>query len=284
MYKNLNTGAIGVKADLAQTIQYAAAHGFAGIDFSISEAMTLAEENGVAGVQALFADAGVLPGSFGFPVNFRQDEATWQEGLAALPAQVELAVSLGCLRTATWIMPGDNDRPFRENFDFHVSRLRPGAQILADHGIRFGLEFVGPRTLRDSRTHPFVYSIDGMLALCAAIGTGNMGLLVDLFHIFTSHGANEDVHRLTNQDVVTVHINDGFAGRGPDEQIDNQRALPAETGVTDIAGFLQALVAIGYDGPVTIEPFSQRLREMAPAQAVAETAAAMQASWDLAGI
>ncbi len=62
------------------------------------------------------------------------------------------------------------------------------AQILADHGCRLGLEFVGPKTLRDSQRYPFIYTMAGMLALGDAIGTGNVGLLLDCYHLYTSHG------------------------------------------------------------------------------------------------
>ena len=57
-----------------------------------------------------------------------------------------------------------------------------------------------------------------------------------------------------------------------------------ETGVLDVAGFLQAVNALGYDGPVTIEPFSKKLREMSADDAVRETAAAMDKSWQAAGL
>lgn len=279
MFKNLNLGAIGVKATLAESIDYARRFGFVGIDFSITEAVALSEKIGIDGVRALFEDAGVFPGSWGFPVNYRQDEATWREGLMLLPGQAEFALELGCTRTATWILPASDDLKFYDNFEFHVNRLRPAAQILADYGCRFGLEFIGPKTLRTPRKYNFVHTMDGMLALCAAIGTGNVGLLLDVWHLYTAHGTLDDVRRLTRDDVVTVHVNDAPLGIEIDEQIDNVRALPGETGVIDIKGFLEALHAIGYDGPVTAEPFSQRLRELAPDVAVQETANAMNKIW-----
>jgi sugar phosphate isomerase/epimerase len=279
MFKNLNLGAIGVKATLAESIDYARRFGFVGIDFSITEAVALSEKIGIDGVRALFEDAGVFPGSWGFPVNYRQDEATWREGLMLLPGQAEFALELGCTRTATWILPASDDLKFYDNFEFHVNRLRPAAQILADYGCRFGLEFIGPKTLRTPRKYNFVHTMDGMLALCAAIGTGNVGLLLDVWHLYTAHGTLDDVRRLTRDDVVTVHVNDAPLGIEIDEQIDNVRALPGETGVIDIKGFLEALYAIGYDGPVTAEPFSQRLRELAPDVAVQETANAMNKIW-----
>jgi sugar phosphate isomerase/epimerase len=141
------------------------------------------------------------------------------------------------------------------------------------------LEFVGPKTSRAKRTYRFLYTLEGMLALAAAIDTGNVGLLLDLWHLYTAHGSNDQVLELTNADVVVVHVNDAPAGVPIDDQLDNVRALPGETGVMDIAGFMAALQAIGYDGPVTAEPFSQRVRELPAEQAVAVTAASMRKIW-----
>lgn len=284
MLKNLNLGMIGVKASLAESIEWARRFGFRSVDFSIVEARTLAEELGVDGVRSLFEDADIFPGSWGFPVNFREDESTWRDGLMALPRQAEFALELGCTRTSTWILPASDERTFHDNFSFHVDRLRPAAQILADYGCRLGLEFVGPQTMRTGRTYNFVHTMDGMLALGAAMGTGNVGLLLDLFHLYTSHGSLDDVRRLQRDDVVSVHINDAQAGLSADEQIDQQRTLPGETGVTDITGFLQALRDIHYDGPITTEPFSRRVREMQPDEAVRATSAAMDKVWQQAGL
>ncbi|MEZ4864168.1 MAG: sugar phosphate isomerase/epimerase [Caldilineaceae bacterium] len=283
MFKNLNLGAIGVKTTLSESIDFARRFGFQGIDFSITEAMALADSIGVDAVRELFEDAGIVPGSWGFPVNYREDDTRWREGLMLLPQQAEFALELGCTRTSTWILPGSDERNFQENFEFHVSRLRPAAQILGDYGCRFGLEFIGPKTLRAPRKFNFVHTMDGMLALAAAIGN-NVGLLLDCWHLYTAHGTLDDVRKLTRDDVVTVHVNDAPQGIPVDEQIDNVRTLPGETGVIDIAGFLRALREIGYDGPVTAEPFSQRVREMQPSDAVAATAQAMDQIWQSAGL
>lgn len=284
MFKNLSTGTIGVRANLTEQVDFARRHGFDGIDFSIAEALAYAEQHGLEALRELFDAAGVAPGAWGFPVDFRKDEHTWQNGLDALPKQAKLAAELGCLRTATWIMPGDNERDFWTNFAFHVERLRPVAEILNEYGIRFGLEFVGPKTTRDTLKHLFVYTLDGMLALGAAIGTGNVGLLLDLWHLYASHGTTADVRKLAKSDIVVVHVNDAPLGKAVDEQLDHVRALPGETGVLDIVDFLHALRDIGYDGPVTSEPFSQRVRDLPPDAAVAETAAAMNKVWGIARV
>jgi len=284
MYTSLNAGMIGVRATLPEAIDYARRYGFAGVDFSIEEAAKLAGEKGSQSVRDLFAHGGVRPGPWGFPVEYRKDAATWKDGLEKLPALAKLASELGATRTSTWIMPGYDDRDYGEQFRFLLDRLKPAAEILDDYGCRIGLEFIGPRTLRSPKKHTFIHTMDGMLAFAAAMGTGNVGLLLDVFHLYTSHGQSADVLELSNNDVVTVHINDAPKHLGPDEQIDQIRALPSETGLLDIAGFLQALQQIGYDGPVTAEPFSQRLRDMAPDDAVRETANAVHGSFRAAGL
>ena len=63
------------------------------------------------------------------------------------------------------------------------------------------------------------------------------------------------------------------------------RALPGETGVIDIAGFLQALRAIGYDGPVVPEPFKKELSDLPSDEARLRTVgAAMDAIFRQAGL
>jgi sugar phosphate isomerase/epimerase len=100
-----------------------------------------------------------------------------------------------------------------------------------------------------------------MLRLGAEIGP-NVGLLVDCWHWYTSHGTIADLKSLEEKQVVYVHVNDAPRDVEVDKQIDNVRALPGETGVIDIAGFLRALKEIGYDGPVIPEPFKANLKDL----------------------
>lgn len=284
MFISLNPATLGVTANLIQSIDLASRHNFEGVDFSIIEVADLADERGINAIKAHFADAGVRPGAWGFPFNFREDEAAWQHGLTQLPRLARAAEQLQLDRTYTYIIPGHDERNFAQNFEFHAERLRPAAQILADHGIRFGLEWVGTKEFRERYVHPFIHTMDGMLELNMAIGTPNMGLLVDIFHVENSGATADDVRKLTNDQVVYVHVNDAEAGVAPDNRKDNVRDLPGATGELDINGFLHALRDIGYDGPVVAEPFSQRLRDLPAEVAVAATAAAMHHVWKAAGL
>src|SRR5262245_8809527 len=196
MFKNLSPGAIGIHPiTLPQSIELARQTGFGGIDFNIREAAELAEKEGVGHVRRLFEQAGVRPGCWGLPVTWNKEEAPWQQDLAELPRLAALGVELGCLRTATWVPPNSVDRPYAENFQFHIDRFRPIAEILKAAGVRLGLEFIGPQTMRPADKHAFIYSLEGMLELNEAIGTGNVGLLLDAWHLYTSGGTLADLDK-----------------------------------------------------------------------------------------
>ena len=127
--------------------------------------------------------------------------------------------------------------------------------------------------------------MEGMLEMAAAIGTGNVGLLLDAWHLYTSGGSLDDLDKISNADIVNVHVNDAPAGLTMAEYIDKDRRLPGETGVIDLAGFMGKLSALNYDGPVTPEPFSARLNALDdPLQAARETAASMDELWSRAGL
>jgi len=280
MYANLNTGAIGVRADLEQQVHLAAKYGFKGCDIDLAAA----ERFGIPQTVELFAANNLRMGGFGLPVEYRKDEATFKSGIRELPRWAGIAEELGCHRCTTWVLPGSDENSFDEQFRLLRGRFRDCALIFRDHGIRLGLEFIGPKTLRDQFKHEFIYTLGGMLELAEAIGTGNVGLLLDAWHWYTSGGDTEQLRRLTNDHVVYVHINDAPAGIDRDQQVDNVRALPMETGVIDLPEFLRALDDIDYDGPVTTEPFCAELSKLHADDAVTLVKQSMVRGWDAADV
>ena len=274
MYKALSPHAIGVRpGNLEEAIAAAKKGGFEGVEINAAEVADRLEANGADEIEQLFASAGIRPAGWGLPTDWRTSEESWRKGLEELPRLARAAAAIGANRTSTWILPGSDERPFEENRRFHIERFTPIAQILADNGCRLGLEFVGPKTSRDARKYPFIYRMPEMLEMGAEIGP-NVGLLLDCWHWYTSHGTLEELHTLRPEQVVYVHVNDAPSGIPVDEQLDHVRALPGETGVIDIAGFLGALQAIGYDGPVVPEPFKKELNALPSDDARLETVGA----------
>jgi sugar phosphate isomerase/epimerase len=285
MFRNLSPGTIGIRGlSLPEAIDLARRSGFDGIDFGIREAAALADEHGTDYVQALFAEAGIRPGQWGLPVAWNKDDQ-WERDLEQLPQLAAVGRALGCTRTATWCPPASNDRAYAENLRWHSARFRPIAQVLADEGCRLGIEFIGPKTLRDQFRHTFIYTLGGMMELASAIGTGNVGLLLDAYHLYTSGGSLEDLDQIRNENIVTVHVNDAPAGIPRDEQLDLVRRLPMETGVIDLPGFIRKLQNLGYDGPVTPEPFSDRVNAIEdPLEAAQLVAQYMDRLWHASGL
>jgi sugar phosphate isomerase/epimerase len=71
------------------------------------------------------------------------------------------------------------------------------------------------------------------------------------------------------------------AGLDRDAQIDQEREQVGATGVIPIKTFLDGLRAVGYDGPMAIEPFNAAIKAMTPEEAVRATSAALDRVLDL---
>ena len=276
MFSTLSPGAVGISGSPAEILGVAKAAGFGGVE--------LLGGLPPSALRELYAQHGLRVGALGLPVEFRKDQATYEKGLAGLRAVAQAAAEVGCTRCATWLLPFSEALPYVENFRLHVDRLRPAAAILGEFGLRLGLEYVGPQTLRQGRRYEFVHTLPQLLELCGAIGTGNVGLLLDSWHWYTAQETVADLVRLDNRLVVQVHVNDAPVGLAVDQQQDGVRELPGATGVIDIGGFLKSLAAMGYDGPITPEPFCKALRELPREAIAAKVAAAQQRIWQVAGL
>jgi sugar phosphate isomerase/epimerase len=211
----------------------------------------------------------------GLPVDFRKDDRTFADGLAKLPGIAAGLQRAGARRIGTWLSPSHDELTYRANFQQHAVRLREVARVLKDQGIRLGLEYVGTQLLLVGRRYPFVHTMAEARELIAEIGTGNVGLVLDTWHWWTAGDTEADILSLKNEDVVSVDLNDAPRGLAKAQQRDNERELPASTGVIDGATFVAALVKIGYDGPARPEPFNKALNALENDAACAATSAAM---------
>ncbi len=287
MFNALLPGAIGISGlNLAESIALARDAGFQGVSFDIVEARELADAHGVDHVRAMFDDAGIRPANWNPPVEWTND-ARRDDQLAKLGPYAELGAALGATNVTTGIMPANNDRPYDEQYYYLQTRMRPYAAELKKHGIRLGIEFISPKTLRDQFTYQFIYTMKDMLAFAKDIGTGNVGVLFDVWHHYCAHGTLEDMDVLTKDDVQLVHTNDAPAGIPIDEQQDLVRTLPMETGVIQAPEMLRKLADIGVDCAVGAEPFSKRINELAakdPLAAAKETCEAQKKLFEAAGL
>lgn len=286
MIPTLNAVTSGGSLSLPEFIALAKRHAFSAVEFSILKAKRFHDETDFDAVSAAFDGNKILPAAFGLPVQWRRDKDTFRSDLADLQELAHLARGLGCSRCTTYVL-AQNGEPAGEYSARSVERLAQAGKILEDEGVRLGLEFIGPQHLREDPEQVWFYEIHGALDAVRQVEERgeleNIGLLVDSFHWYTSGGTMMDLASIPIEMFVHVHIND--APRKPrEEQLDNERLLPGETGVIDLQGFLGTLNALGYDGPLAVETFSKELDALDPDQSAARAAAAVAGVLNAAGI
>lgn len=279
---DLVCGAIGVSANQREAVELAARHGFesVGVDGGYLASLT---DDQLAELKTLLQSKSLVFGGARLPVEFRRDQAQFEQSLKGLPAAAAGLQRAGLDRISTWLAPCHPSRKYLENFHLHAVRLREVAKVLKDHNVRLGLEYVGPKTSWSSQLYPFIHTMAEMKELIAEIGTGNVGLQLDSWHWWNAGETAADILTLTGRDVIAVDLNDAPAGIPKDQQVDNRRELPCATGVIDLSAFLNALNHIGYDGPVRAEPFNQAVNKMSKDDACAAAAAALKKAFALIG-
>ncbi|MEM9261583.1 MAG: TIM barrel protein, partial [Bacteroidota bacterium] len=144
--------------------------------------------------------------------------------------------------------------------------------------IKLGLEYLGTTALRHAGRFAFLSSGRELKELIALIGEPNVGVILDSYHWYTARETEQDLMLWSNEEIVAVDLNDANSQLTLDQQTDVARELPGATGVIDLDTFLNAIVKIGYDGPVRAEPFSRTLNMMDNELAMAATYAAVASS------
>ena len=279
MFTSLAPRALPLQVSFARQLELARTHGFNALDLPLSRVLA----DPVERVAQRFEAAGVRCGGWQLPFDYQAGPPT-AEQMSRLRRLAERAGRLGGPWCYYWIEPASDELTYTANAALHVRRLRPIADVLAAHGCRLGLEPIGPQTLRTTHRHAFVHTIPMALDLLAKVDRPNVGLLLDCYHWYTSSGTLADLQGLTAAQIVYVHLNDAVAGIDVAAQLDDVRLLPGASGVIDLTGFLQALDAIGYDGPVAVEPFDAALARVAPARRVALAADSLRAAFAAAGL
>jgi sugar phosphate isomerase/epimerase len=274
MWITLNRGTTGGSLGLEEFVKVAADAGFEGADVDI----TWGVAHGAAALEDLYRRqrGGKLKyGAWGPSVDFRMEEPKYKEGLKNAEPQAKLAKQLGLDYAATYLLPS-SDMPFIQAWNWHVERLKPIARLMADNGLRYGLEFVAPWHHRRAKKHEFIFTPGLMLELADAIGP-NVGLLVDSFHLYTAGTPWIELAQIPKEKIVLCHLND-IADLPPEKVEDFKRLLPGE-GVIDLHGYFDALSEAGFDGPIGLEVFSEELKQMSPADAAKRAWKATEKVW-----
>jgi sugar phosphate isomerase/epimerase len=277
---DLVCGNLGVSAKLPEAIALAHRFGFESVAPDIGF-LRSSSESQLSELRDGLKAKNLVWGAAGLSVDFRGGQASFEKGLTNLADEAAALRRAGASRIGTWISPAHKNLTYLANFKQHAARLREVGKVLGDHGVRLGLEYVGPKTSWTAMRYPFIHTMAEMRELIAAIDQPNIGLVLDSWHWYTAHETEADLLALKGSDVICCDLNDAPAGIATDLQKDLVRELPCATGVIDLKTFLSALAKIGYDGPIRAEPFKAELRRMPAEEAVGLTAKAMKQAFAL---
>ena len=256
MIKSLETSMLGISHDLRELAPYCVKYGIEAIG---AQGALFQDEKTAADMAAVMEHYGLKWGLLPMPADFYfwdlSDEA-FDAAIVELERRAVIGEKLG-IRHAYNHVWSSGSRPFDENFEWHVKRVRKVAHTLSEHGIHYGLEFLGPHELRTLAPHPFVHSLSGVLAIADAAG-GEAGIAFDAYHWYCSNNgdAGDMLWMETHPDrLVAFHMNDAVPGLPYNEQKDMVRRLPMDSGIIDTRGLLARFNKPGCDALYMIEPF-----------------------------
>ncbi|MGI6004109.1 MAG: sugar phosphate isomerase/epimerase family protein [Christensenellales bacterium] len=285
MYTNLNPRTMGLNHhsfdDLLTTAHNS---GFKGIEVP---AGAFGTPRAAAEAKIRLDDMGMRFGLIMAPCDmYKVDDGEFEKALATFDQWSRLARIAGCTRAYNHIWPGSDTMGYEENFRWHVKRLEAIYRVLDDNGIRYGLEFMGPKTVRDQFKYGFIRSLMGVVALTQEVSR-DIGFVFDTIHWYCSGSHQDDLYyaAMHPEKVINLHLCDANAPR--DEQIDATRGMPMENGIIDAVEVVRLLARHGYDGPVIIEPMkptTARYEAMPLQDAARDAIGCLHRIFDAAGV
>lgn len=291
MFKNLNPRALGLSASQSELIELSLSFGFRGVDLDLVEFADEVKRHGLPKARRLLDSAKLLVGTVNLPVDWQAGEAAFAEQLPRLTELAALAAGLGCRRALTVIDPASDERPYHQNFEFCRQRLAEVGRMLAEHDMRLAVGFDSSEAARKNRGFEFIHDLDALLVLLGNVGLDNVGLWLDVWHVWAAGGSLEASRKkLTAGLVMAVSLADAAAAeelataKASDPHDPATRRLPGDTGIIDSAAALTMLGEAGYDGPVTVLCDASRFAGLRRDQIVKLTAEKLDAAWKAAGL
>ncbi len=275
MIKTLDTNMLNIAYSPLELAPIAARYGIEALSVPTE---ILKDENKAREACAIMNEYGLKWGLLPMPADFYHwnlDDAAFDEALKELSLRAAAAEKLGITHAYNHVW-SCSPREFDESFEWHVKRVRAISKILADHGVQYGLEFLGPHEIRKWNKYEFVHSLSGVLAIADA-ADGIAGVAFDTYHWYCSGACPDDLLLMQQHTdrLVAVHLNDAVAGVPIEEQRDMQRRLPMESGVIDSRAILARFNAHPNNALYMIEPFEPnrtRFHAMSAEEAVSEAA------------
>jgi sugar phosphate isomerase/epimerase len=236
-------------------VEIALTHRFKGLEVDINDLLKRAQTTSVQQACRYLTSASMAIGGFELPIRWAADETDFDADLAQVGHLVEVCTTLSADRCYTTVCATSDQRPFHENFQFHVQRLQRVADALAPANVKLGLNFLAAPSDRADGGFQFIHQTETLLLLVNSIQRDNVGVLLDTWHWIVGGGEIEKIRTLRRDQIISVRLADIPAGVVLSEITNEQRVMPGEGGTIDSPGVLAALDDLGFDGPVAVAPW-----------------------------
>ncbi len=181
MTADLVCGNLGISAGQVEAIDLASRHGFESVGVDVGYVARL-DASQVEELKSTLKNKRLGWGAANLPTEFRGDDASFESSLTKLPGIAAGLQRAGVQRVSTWLSPSHGQLTYIQNFRQHASRLRRVAAVLANENIRFGMEYVAPKTLWAGGRYPFIHTLTEMQDLLAEMNSPNAGVVLDSWH------------------------------------------------------------------------------------------------------
>jgi sugar phosphate isomerase/epimerase len=241
----------------------AAAAGFTGIGFLMSDLAVARDELGYPAVRRMFDDLGLRHVELEFLEHWWALDGRRQKSDDQRRQMLEAAEQLGAhhIKIAPSIEMSRDQPAEPLELDLWARELQDLAQQAADAGTSVALEFLPMSN---------VPTVEVGLELVRTADHPAAGLCVDIWHVERGGSTMSDVAAIPVERILAVELDDAPAqaeGHLYDDTLHN-RVLCGE-GSFDVVGFVKALDKTGYRGPFGVEILSSALRRQPVEEATA---------------
>jgi 2-keto-myo-inositol isomerase len=248
----LNTSTIRPQP-LLEKIRLTAEAGFAGVELWINDVYEHIGRGGeVSDVEKAIADYGlIVPCSIALRGWGEASSLEYPIMLDEAKRRMELATRLGA--------PTIVCTPPREACSVQqiTDRYRQLLQIGREIGIHATFEYIS--------FFQSVASLEQAWDVVQSVGEDDATIILDAFHSWNTNSSPDTLRAIPANRISHYHIDDADPNIPATQQTDPNRVMLGE-GPIDLAGEIQILREIGYEGTVSLELFNPQLWEQDPAE------------------
>jgi sugar phosphate isomerase/epimerase len=273
MYRNLAPRPLGLAGCRDhELIELALTYRFAGITLNLERFQEQVQAKGISVAMRYWTSAKLRISSAEMTGSWAGPEVDMKTLATTIPEILSSLQELGCpLLTAT-LMAGHDELTYQKNFEHHCRRLDEMSQLLSSSPVKLALGFSALPADRAKYAHPFIQTVEALLALLQVVASPNIIAVVDLWHWTLGGGGVSEIERLGPDRIGDCLLADLPVGSSAATITSDQRFLPGTSGGIDAAAVLGLLARMRYAGPITPAPHSKQIQARTRDEAVGRVA------------